>query len=440
MYLKGFGVEKNPKNRLKWLELCCEKKNVRAQYQLAVIYHKGDGVAQDEIKAQSLYSESLAGFLEQEKETPAAYVEYQIAGMYKHGNGTEQDSEKAFQWYMEAAENGHPHAAYCAARTCYEETGTVQSYPDVVKWYQKAANGGDAYAMYALGKMYRDGIGVELNNEKAYQYFLAAAKSEHEFAQFAVAKALLSGTGVEKNAQGAVYWFRKCAEKGNPFATYQLAMIFSAGKEIPKDNLLVQKFYSMALVGFISLDRKQPDAGMERRIAQMFYSGNGTAQNYAAAAEWFSMSAEKGNPYSQFQLARMMQKGEGIPVDELKAQLIYASALDGFLKMLQEKPDADLLYKVGMMYEAGFGTKRDLSNAKQFYTEAAAKGNIHAQLRLNQIEAFQNQAAVSAVMGLFHAFAYSLGDNVKDSTTHKYRRPQTDTKTKGTQRSPRSSI
>ena len=74
-----------------------------------------------------------------------------------------------------------------------------------------------------------------------------------------------------------------------------------------------------------------------------------------------------------------------------------------------------------MMYEAGFGTKRDLSNAKQFYTEAAAKGNIHAQLRLNQIEAFQNQAAVSAVMGLFHAFAYSLGDNVKDSTTRKYR-------------------
>jgi len=89
--------------------------------------------------------------------------------------------------------------------------------------------------------------------------------------------------------------------------------------------------------------------------------------------------------------------------------------------MLQEKPDADLLYKVGMMYEAGLGTKRDLSTAKQYYTEAAAEGNVHAQLRLNQIQAYQNQAAVSAVMGLFNAFAYSLGDNIKDSTTRKYR-------------------
>ena len=421
MYLKGLGVEKNPQEGLKWLEVCCEQKSARAQYQLAVMYQKGDGVPQDEIKAQSLYSESLAGFLNQEKETPAAYVEYQIAGMYKHGNGTEQDNDAAFQWYVEAAEKGYPHAAYCTARACYEGIGTEQSYPDAVEWYRKATKGGDAYAMYALGKMYRDGIGVELNNERAYQYFLAAAKSEHEFAQFAAAKALLSGIGVEKNLQGAVYWFRKCAEKGNPFAAYQLAVLFSTGKEIPKDDLLAQKFYSMALAGFITLDRGKPDADMERRIAQMFYSGNGTAQNYAAAAQWFSMSAAKSDPYSQFQLARMMQKGEGIPDDELKAQLFYASALVGFQKILQGKPDPDLLYKVGMMYEACLGTKRDLSTAKQFYTEAAAEGNIHAQLRLNQIEAFQNQAAVSAVTGLFNAFAYSLGDNIKDSTTRKYR-------------------
>lgn len=421
MYLKGLGMEANPDEGLKWLGLCCEKKNARAQYQLAVMYQKGGSVPQDEIKAQNLFSEALAGFLEQEKETPAAYVEYQIAGMYKHGNGTEQDDEIAFQWYVEAAEKGHPHAAYCTARACYEGTGTEQSYPNAVKWYQKAANGGDAYAMYALGKMYRDGIGVELNNEQAYQYFLAAAKLEHEFAQFAAAKALLSGTGVEKNVQGAIYWFRKCSEKGNPFAAYQLAMLFSAGKEIPKDDLLAQKFYSMALVEFISIDHVQPDAGMERRIAQMFYSGNGTAQNYAAAAQWFSMSAERGDPYSQFQLARMIQKGEGIPVDVLKAQLIYASALAGFQKILQGNPDPDLLYKVGMMYDAGLGTKRDLSTAKQYYVEAAAEGNIHAQLRLNQIQAFQNQAAISAVMGLFNAFAYSLGDNIKDSTTRKYK-------------------
>ncbi|MGX8700919.1 MobP3 family relaxase [Caproiciproducens sp.] len=270
MYLKGLGMESNPEEGLKWLELCCEKKNAWAQYQLAGMYQNGDGVPQDEIKAQKLYNEALTGFLEQEKETPAAYVEYEIASMYKHGNGTEQDNDVAFQWYVDAAEKGHPHAAYCTARACYEGAGTEQSYPDAVKWYQKAAKGGDAYAMYALGKMFRDGIGVELNNEKAYQYFLAAAKLGHEFAQFAAAKALLSGIGVEKNVQGAVGWFRKCAEKGNPFAAYQLGLLLSAGKEIPKDDSLAQKFYSIAISGFISLDHKKPDQAWNAKLHRCF--------------------------------------------------------------------------------------------------------------------------------------------------------------------------
>ena len=772
MYLKGLGVEKNPEDGLKWLELCCEKKNARAQYQLAVLYQNGDGVRQDEIKAQSLYSEALAGFLEQEKGTPAAFVEYQIAGMYMHGNGTERDDKKAFQWYVEAAENGHPHAAYCAARACYEGTGTEQSDPDAVKWYQKAADGGDAYAMYALGKMYRDGIGVELNNKRAYQYFLAASKLEHEFAQFAAAKALLSGMGVEKNVQGAVDWFRKCAEKGNLYAFYQLGRIYSeedmldekkarlyyalalagfieqekekenaqteyriasmlldglgtekdvesavkwfsksakqnspyaayklgeifsdenqpcydqtkasqfyrqafdgflsqeqeqadaqleyriasmylagkgtekdvkaavqwltlsaekennyaayqlgeifsdesqtcrdkgkankfyrqalngfmeqddeeadaqleyrianmyldgkgvekdmssavrwfsksaeknnsyaayqlgemfsdekqlcydqekadrfyrqalngflkqeqdeadpqlecriagmysagkgvekdvaaavrwfsksadrnnfysayqlgellSDKELPKDTEELKELYSSlsglskenrkaiasidkyqlinalrfcsntyytkALTGYIESEAKDPDDKLEYKIAQMYHSGKGTVKNDPEAFRWFSLSASKGNAYAQFQAARMLEKGEGIAANKRQAQMIYASALDGFLKILHEKPDADLLYKVGMMYEAGLGTKRDFSTAKQYYVEAAAEGNIHAQLRLNQIQAYQNQVAVSAVMGLFNAFAYSLGDNIKDSTTRKYR-------------------
>ena len=772
MYLKGLGVEKNPEEGLKWLGLCCEKKNARAQYQLAGMYQKGEGVPQDEIKAQSLYSEALTGFLEQEKETPAAYVEYQIAGMYKYGNGTEQDDEIAFQWYVEAAEKGHPHAAYYTARACYEGTGTEQSYSDAVKWYQKAANGGDAYAMYALGKMYRDGMGMELNSEQAYQYFLAAAKLEHEFAQFAAAEALLSGTGVKKNVQGAVDWFQKCAEKGNLFAFYQLGRIYSeedmldekkarlyyalalagfieqekeeenaqteyciasmlldglgtekdvesavkwfsksakqnnpyaayklgeifsdenqpcydqkkasrfyrqafdgflnqeqeeadarleyrvasmylegkgtekdvkaavqwftlsaekennyaayqlgeifsdekqpcrdmekannfyrqalngfleqeeeeadtqleyrianmylagkgakkdveaavrwfsksaeknnsyaayrlgeifsdekqpgrdqekasrfyrqaldgflkqeqdeadpqleyriagmysAGKGVEKDvaaavrwfsksadrnnfysayqlgELLSDKelpkdteelkglysslsglseenrkaiasmdkyhlinalrfcsntYYTKALTGYIESEAKDPDDKIEYKIAQMYHSGKGTIKNDPKAFQWFSLSASKGNAYAQFQVARMLEKGEGIATNKRQAQMIYASALAGFLKILQEKPDADLLYKVGMMYESGLGTKRDLSTAKQYYAEAAAEGNIHAQLRLNQIQAYHNQAAVSAVMGLFSAFAYSLGDNIKDSTTRKYR-------------------
>lgn len=60
-------------------------------------------------------------------------------------------------------------------------------------------------------------------------------------------------------------------------------------------------------------------------------------------------------------------------------QLIYASALARFQRALQGSPDSDLSYKVRRMYESGLGTRRDLSTAKQYYTEAATEGNIHAQ-------------------------------------------------------------
>lgn len=416
MYLRGIGVEQNIDEAVKWLTLCCEKENPRAQFELAALYQKGESIQRDEEKAQTLYSAALAGFVNEEKNTPAASIEYRIASMFAKGYGTDQDAEKSFRWYKQAADNGHAHAAYCAAQACYTGTGTEQDYAESVKWYEKAVTGGDTYAMYALGKMYRDG-----NAHTAFKYFLSAAKLEHGFAQYAVAKALLAGEGIEKNVPEAIKWFEKCAERGNHFAEYKLAVLFSEGKEVPKDEIKAQKHYAAALAGFLQMEQESPDADMEYRIAGMFLNGKGCAIDYPTAALWLSRCSAAGNFMAQYQLAGLLYTGKGIPQNEQKAQLLYASALRGFTESIKVNPNSDMLYLIGIMQERGLGTSRDIQTAKYFYSVAAQIGNESAADRLQQIETAENKAVLNSVFGIFRAFAQSMGNNINDSTRHKYR-------------------
>ena len=421
MYLKGLGVEPNPEEAVKWLELCCEKKDPRAQFQLARMYQDGEAIARDEAKAQDLYAAALTGFLLQEQETPSASVEYKIAGFYDRGNGAEPDAAQAYSWYMKAAEAGHPHAAYKAAKCYFEGTGTEQNFESAEKWFIRAAEGGDSYAMYALGKMYRDGTGVETNFSTSYDYFLAAAELGHEFAQFAAAKALLYGIGIEKNLQLAMVFLKKCAERKNHYAEYQVGQMYENKKGLLNSDITAIVYYKRALEGFIADDLKNPSSETEYRIGMMFYRGKGSVVDYLSAYQWFSMSAEKGNSHAQFYMARMLEKGEGVNINKQQSKEFYLKAFQGFLKDWKENENPDTLYKIGTMHEFGLGVEKNEEAAKECYKEAAAAGSESAQERLKQIEDYEKSVAIHSIFGLFRAFSHNLGNNIQDSTTRKYR-------------------
>jgi uncharacterized protein len=378
MYLRGLGVEANPEEATKWLELCIEKEDPRAQYQLARMYQEGQGVQQDEAKAQELYAASLAGFLKLEQETPASHIEYKIAGMYDRGTGTEPDAVQAFTWYVKAAESGHPHAAYRVAKACYDGTGTKQDYKAAEQWFLKAAVGADPYAMYALGKMYRDGTGVEMSAETSYSYFLAAAKLEHEFAQFAVAKGLLHGIGTEQNPQEALHWFTKAAEKGNHYAKYQAAELLSVGKVVKKDEVRAQKLYAESLAGFLLQEQNEPNEQLEYRIGSMYLHSKGTQENPTEALRWFTSSADKGNSYAAYQAAELLSDGKAVPKDEVRAQKLYTEALTGFLEQERTEPNEQLEYRIGSMYFRGKGTQQNQAGALPWFLLSADKGNSYA--------------------------------------------------------------
>jgi len=80
-----------------WLPLA-EHGNVSAQYNVAVLYEKGQGVAQDYREAARWYLKAA------EQGDPEA--QYSIGVLYEKGLGGPQDPERAQQWYASVIVNG----------------------------------------------------------------------------------------------------------------------------------------------------------------------------------------------------------------------------------------------------------------------------------------------------------------------------------------------
>jgi len=73
-----------------------------SQYNLALLYRNGEGVAQDYKEAVRLYK--LAA------KQGNADAQYNLALGYAHGNGVIQDMVLAHMWFNIAASNGHENA------------------------------------------------------------------------------------------------------------------------------------------------------------------------------------------------------------------------------------------------------------------------------------------------------------------------------------------
>ena len=76
-----------------------ENGDIDAQYQLGVIYAKGDGVEKDD-KLSFLWFEKAAkqGYSE---------AQYTLGLMYSSGKGVDQDNEIALKWFEKSAKQGH---------------------------------------------------------------------------------------------------------------------------------------------------------------------------------------------------------------------------------------------------------------------------------------------------------------------------------------------
>jgi TPR repeat protein len=80
---------------LKWYRLAAEQGDAFAQYNLALMYNKGQGIPQD--YAEALKWHRLAA------EQGDAFAQFALGNMYRSGHGVLQDYVEAHKWFNLAA-------------------------------------------------------------------------------------------------------------------------------------------------------------------------------------------------------------------------------------------------------------------------------------------------------------------------------------------------
>ena len=184
----------------------------------------------------TLFNENLS-----DAETDDADAQYEVGIMYLKGQGVNADRGKAIEWLQASADNGNELAAskmsrmkknvksfqamskkaekgnansqYEIGRMLLSGKGTNIDASQSINWLQKAADQGHKKAATRLGIIYYKGDGVPSNPERAFELFKRVASTE-VLAQYYMGEAYADGRGITRDYYAAIDWYQKSDSNG----------------------------------------------------------------------------------------------------------------------------------------------------------------------------------------------------------------------------------
>ncbi|GGK38778.1 tetratricopeptide repeat protein [Salinarimonas ramus] len=193
---------------------------------LGELYAQGLGIPQDVARAADWYR--LAA---REGDPNALFA---LAMIEIEGATGEADPEAGRALLEQAAEAGHPRAAYNLALLLFgsEAEADLARAADLVR---RAAEAEIPTAQHALGVLYAEGRGLEENPIAAAAWFARSARNGDVPGMVEYAIALFNGEGIATNEEEAARWFREAAFNGNAVAQNRLARLYATGRGVPED-------------------------------------------------------------------------------------------------------------------------------------------------------------------------------------------------------------
>jgi TPR repeat protein len=101
--------------------------------------------------------------------------QFNVALMYERGNGVGKDEKEAAVWYGKAASQGSVAAQFNLGVLYENGRGAKIDFVKANEWYRKASVQGDALAIGNLGMLYVRGQGVKENKVAGVALFLVSA-------------------------------------------------------------------------------------------------------------------------------------------------------------------------------------------------------------------------------------------------------------------------
>jgi len=161
-----------------------------------------------------------------------ADAQFEIAGMYRKGEGVSQDREEALKWIRKAATHGHARAQDILGSTYRRGDGVAQDYEEAVNWYRKAAEQGYARAQNNLAVFYANGFGLPKDFKEAAKWWRKAAEQGNAGAQITLGAIYANGQGVLQDYVTAYAWANIAQANGDKTAP-RFKSEFLEGKMTP---------------------------------------------------------------------------------------------------------------------------------------------------------------------------------------------------------------
>lgn len=194
---------------LKEWQPLAEQGDANSQYNLGMLYARGQGVPQDYPKAIDWYQKAAA--------QGVAAAQYNLGVIYANGQGVPPNAEEARKWFLQAANQGVGNAAE-GLGNIYHESGAFQNAAEAEKWYRQAAERGVASAAFHLGVMYDVGQGVTKNYDEALKWYHKAADAGYPAAMTNLGILYYNAQGVKRDLVQAYAWFARADKNGDPRA------------------------------------------------------------------------------------------------------------------------------------------------------------------------------------------------------------------------------
>jgi len=175
-----------------------------------------------------------------------AEAQFNLGLMYMKGQGVAQNYEEAVKWYRLAAEQGTAEAQFYLGLMSELGTGVAQDFKEAQKWYWVAATQGNARAQFNLGLVYAEGKGVALDFKEAVKWYRLAAAQGLVPAQNSLGAMYESGYGVAQSYKEAVKWYRLAAAQGDKRTQFNLSRMYAEGQGVARDFVRAHMWSTIA--------------------------------------------------------------------------------------------------------------------------------------------------------------------------------------------------
>lgn len=353
-----------------------------------------DEQVQDEIEQDYYYTE----IKRKGKTSKMSYWsdEYKMAREYIYKSKT--NFEKAYKILLNESSNGNVYAFFdlgiMAEKNLLPEKLPITESDNYFKkalkgFLEEESKDSNEFLEYKIGTMYKNGQGADVDFYKAFEWLKKSADKNNQYAQYSLGKLYIEGKGIEQSYEKALEYYMKSAEHKNSFAAYEAAKMFEKGIGTEIDINKSYDYYAVAFnkfkVSAATEENRELKAMFNYKLSKMCQKGLGTEIDKEKSKSYLKNAADLENIYACYDYGIITLTEAQTEDEKLNAQEYLNKALLGFIKEESKSHDVQLQYRIGVMYEKGYGIDANIDEAIKWLRLAAEQKNAYAAYELGDI-------------------------------------------------------